>query len=231
MYLGASIPNVITDVLLLVLPLPYVWNLQAPVSQRAILAGMFLLGIFVSVVSVVRLSILMGLNLSNGDVTYNLSQVFIWSLVEVQVGLICGCLPSLRPAAQKLGLGRLLDSTRPTEPNSAPVEGRHGHIQPSAHSREKSNKSGGRKANFGLFSTLASQAEEEEDSFEMIKKYNEGHGKHDTAVEASHVTPSESRSSADTAEHMSDLPSQRGQHPIKIQRDWHVSVDHGQRRG
>lgn len=138
---------------------------------------MFLLGIFVSVVSIVRLSILMGLNLANGDVTYNLSQVFIWSMVEVQVGLICGCLPSLRPAVQKLGLGRLLPSTRPTEPNSGPPGDNHGHIQPSAHSRDKSKSGGGGgRKNFGLFSTLAgvSQIDEEEDSYEMIKKYNEG---------------------------------------------------------
>ena len=195
---------------------------------------MFSLGVFVSVVSVVRLCILMGLNLANGDVTYNLSQVFIWSLVEVQVGLICGCLPSLRPAAQKLGLGKMLPSTKVSEPRgSGPIiEHQNGHIQPSTHTKDKSKGSSGGRKNFGLFSTLAgiSQVDEEEDSFEMIKKYNDGHGKTDTAIDTHH-TPS--RSSADTQENMPDLPpgaGQVGQHPIKVQRDWYVSVDHGERR-
>lgn len=227
--MGASIPNVITDILLLALPLPYVWGLHAPLSQRLILAGMFLLGVFVSVVSVVRLSILMGLNLTNGDVTFNLSQVFIWSLVEVQVGLICGCLPSLRPFVQKLGLGKLFPTTRPTDPNSAPIGGdSDGRVHPSAHSRDKS-RSGGGKKNFGLFSTLAgvSQIDEEEDSFEMIKKYNDDRGKHAATVET-HQTPTASRSSADTSENVPDLPSaapHRGNQAIKVQRDWYVS-DH-----
>lgn len=235
-YLGASIPNVITDIILLVLPLPYVWSLNAPITQRLILGGMFLLGVFVSVVSVVRLSILMGLNLANGDVTYNLSQVFIWSLVEVQVGLICGCLPSLRPAVQKLGLGKLFPSSRSTaDAHNGPEGQSDGHIRPSAqsHSRNKSKSSGGRK-NFGLFSTLAgvSQIEEEEDSYEMIKKYNAGHGKTETAIETN-PSPVPSRSSADTTEQMPEMPpgaGQRGQQPIKVQRDWYVSVDHGQGR-
>lgn len=234
-YLGASIPNVITDILLLILPVPYVWKLHAPLSQRMILVGMFSLGVFVSVVSVVRLCILMGLNLANGDVTYNLSQVFIWSLVEVQVGLICGCLPSLRPAAQKLGLGKLLPTTKASEPRGSGQIIEHnndGHIHPSAHTKDKSKGSSGGRKNFGLFSTLAgvSQIDEEEDSFEMIKKYNDDRGKTDTAVATQHAS---SRSSADTQENMPDLVAgggHNGQPPIKVQRDWYVSVDHGDRR-
>ena len=85
-YLGASIPNVVTDALLLILPIPYVWTLHAPVAQRLAVGGMFLLGCFVSVVSLVRLSVFMGLDLTSPNVTYNLSDVFIWSLVEVNVG-------------------------------------------------------------------------------------------------------------------------------------------------
>lgn len=41
---GNSIPNIITDVLIIVLPIPYVWSLQLQTPQKVALAGIFALG-------------------------------------------------------------------------------------------------------------------------------------------------------------------------------------------
>lgn len=38
------IPDIVTDVAMLILPLPTVWNLQASISQRAGLTAVFLTG-------------------------------------------------------------------------------------------------------------------------------------------------------------------------------------------
>ena len=41
---GQAVPNIITDVILLALPLPLIWNLQLPANQKVALSGVFLLG-------------------------------------------------------------------------------------------------------------------------------------------------------------------------------------------
>lgn len=43
-YRYVSPPNIVTDVLILVMPLPYVWKLQTQVEQKVALTGVFLLG-------------------------------------------------------------------------------------------------------------------------------------------------------------------------------------------
>ena len=41
---GQAIPNIITDLMLLILPMPLIWRLQLPMGQKAALSGVFLLG-------------------------------------------------------------------------------------------------------------------------------------------------------------------------------------------
>ena len=43
-FLGTAIPNVVTDILLLVFPIPWIWKLVMPTSQKIALLGIFLLG-------------------------------------------------------------------------------------------------------------------------------------------------------------------------------------------
>lgn len=44
LYLGNAIPNILTDISILALPLTQVWGLQVRLWQRVVLVGMFLLG-------------------------------------------------------------------------------------------------------------------------------------------------------------------------------------------
>lgn len=41
---GNSIPNIVTDAFVVLLPVPYVWKLQLPMPQRIALVGIFALG-------------------------------------------------------------------------------------------------------------------------------------------------------------------------------------------
>ena len=43
-YRYVSLPNIMTDVLILVMPLPYVWKLHTRIGQKVALTGVFLLG-------------------------------------------------------------------------------------------------------------------------------------------------------------------------------------------
>jgi len=43
-FLGQAIPNIVTDGILLALPLPLIWDLHLPKGQKMALSGVFLLG-------------------------------------------------------------------------------------------------------------------------------------------------------------------------------------------
>lgn len=42
---GNSIPNIITDAAILVLPIPFIWKLQLPKAQKLALTSIFILGV------------------------------------------------------------------------------------------------------------------------------------------------------------------------------------------
>ena len=43
-YIGNTIPNVLTDIALLLLPLPFVWRLHVATPQKIVVAGAFIIG-------------------------------------------------------------------------------------------------------------------------------------------------------------------------------------------
>lgn len=43
-FLGQAIPNIATDIVLLSIPIPMIWKLQLPHSQKVALSGVFLTG-------------------------------------------------------------------------------------------------------------------------------------------------------------------------------------------
>ncbi|KAJ6439443.1 integral membrane protein [Purpureocillium lavendulum] len=99
-FYGNAIPTIVTDILMLALPTPYIWNLHLPRGQKFALAGIFLVGIFVTVVSVVRLSYLLRGDLTNPDITWNFVDIGLWSIIEGNIAIVCGMaspLPSLLP--------------------------------------------------------------------------------------------------------------------------------------
>lgn len=210
---GASVPNILTDFILLVTPLPYVWTLNAPTGQRLMLAGIFLLGCFITVVSSLRLSILMRVDLASADYTWKMKEVLLWSIVEVDVGLICACLPSLKPAIRLLGLGRLLH--RSQSPS--------GMQSPAFVATDQFPSSRKKSLTAGLFSSVAGiskldSEEEEEDTYQMVKKSHQSHGTVETSIQGSQA--SSGRGSGKNS-HECD-----GKRPaIVAKRDWSVLVE------
>ncbi|QSZ31175.1 hypothetical protein DSL72_000738 [Monilinia vaccinii-corymbosi] len=79
-YLGVSFPNVMTDWILLFIPIKYIWSLQMPKSQKLVVSGMFAVGSFVCIVSLIRLIIIYHLDLT--DITWGLVDLVVWTGVE-----------------------------------------------------------------------------------------------------------------------------------------------------
>ncbi|KAJ3464241.1 hypothetical protein MRS44_009027 [Fusarium solani] len=108
-FLGNSIPNIITDALILCLPVYEVSKLQVRRSQKLAIIGIFLLGGIVFVISYIRLTVV--IDLVNGGVDADFTQLigpcWIWTTVEPTIGLLCASLPTMRPVMHLL-FGRFI---------------------------------------------------------------------------------------------------------------------------
>ncbi|MCJ1438932.1 hypothetical protein MMC27_008322 [Xylographa pallens] len=94
-YRWVSIPNLVTDMAILALPLPIIWRLHTNRRQKIGLTITFLTGSLGIITAIVRLVSFFDTDLF-ADPTYNSVTTMTWTLVEPGVYLIASCLPSLR---------------------------------------------------------------------------------------------------------------------------------------
>ncbi|KUJ19545.1 uncharacterized protein LY89DRAFT_780467 [Mollisia scopiformis] len=100
MYTWFSIPNLVTDVAILVLPLPIIWNLQMSLNKKIGITITLITGSFGIVTAALRFWQFIVLNnnaATSQDLTWYGVDLIIWQMVEPGVYLIAACLPSLRP--------------------------------------------------------------------------------------------------------------------------------------
>ncbi|CAI6312954.1 unnamed protein product [Periconia digitata] len=95
-----SISDFITDALIILIPIPFVWKLQLSVQKKLAVTSIFLLGIFASIASLIRLiwsvwSREVGFDPSLDGELITTSLLF-WFVVEANVGIIAACLPAVR---------------------------------------------------------------------------------------------------------------------------------------
>ncbi|KAI9846547.1 MAG: hypothetical protein M1838_001243 [Thelocarpon superellum] len=96
-----GILTIVTDVYILVLPLPMVWKLRVYRKQKWALSIIFVLGGFVCFASASKLSMIH--LIWSDDQTFTGYWPAIWSLIENNVGVFCACLPTLRPLMLRVG--------------------------------------------------------------------------------------------------------------------------------
>ncbi|KAF2704391.1 hypothetical protein K504DRAFT_485019 [Pleomassaria siparia CBS 279.74] len=88
--------NIMTDFAIIFLPMPVVQSLNMGKRQKQVLLLIFAIGGFGCIVSILRLHSLVSISNST-DTTYDNPPAATWSSVETNVGIICSCLPCLRP--------------------------------------------------------------------------------------------------------------------------------------
>ena len=112
LFLSSAPVNIITDLALLFLPMPILTGMKLPRNEKIILIATFSFGAFVAVVDVVRIAYLESAAVSRiqndgstpqeGDYAWIASLSFMWSAVEVNVGIICACVPGIKPLVAKV---------------------------------------------------------------------------------------------------------------------------------
>ncbi|KAH7310571.1 hypothetical protein B0I35DRAFT_481875 [Stachybotrys elegans] len=119
LFIASAIPNIMVDILLMALPMPYIWRLRLPRRQKVAVGGIFAVGIFVTITSVLRLAMVINIDRSSVDVTWNYTDAGIWTIVEGNVAILCACLVFLKPVINRLSFGLLGTTTPPNEADSA----------------------------------------------------------------------------------------------------------------
>ncbi|KAH6623822.1 hypothetical protein F5144DRAFT_372451 [Chaetomium tenue] len=85
--------NIITDVIILTLPLPTVWALKMSTPAKLGMTGVFLVGLIVSVIGIIRIVTLTQLDLMN--LTGTMIWADFWSATEPNLAILCVSLPMM----------------------------------------------------------------------------------------------------------------------------------------
>ncbi|KAK6499471.1 hypothetical protein TWF506_004101 [Arthrobotrys conoides] len=88
--------NIFTDFSIAILPLPVIIKLNMPRRQKIPLMMIFALGFFICIVSILRLRFLIILSKSM-DPTWDQPATAYWSAIEMNISIVCACLPALKP--------------------------------------------------------------------------------------------------------------------------------------
>ncbi|KAM0415955.1 hypothetical protein ACHAPT_013109 [Fusarium lateritium] len=104
------------------------WMLAVPLSQLKALnldwkkkigvGMMFCVGTFVTIVSILRLQAVVKFPSDTENPTWEFLEVSKWSTIEINVGIICACMPSLRILLVRL-FPKILGTSRQYYPNDA----------------------------------------------------------------------------------------------------------------
>ncbi|KAI0379358.1 hypothetical protein F5Y04DRAFT_127961 [Hypomontagnella monticulosa] len=126
-----SIGNIITDIIVLLLPIPVVWRLNLKRGRKWAVIGIFGLGFFTCIISICRMVFFAKLT---SDFSYDLVSVAAWGEAESASGLICASLIALGPLIRRYS--RRFQTVQP--PSNTPQKYTFGGTNP--FSRHTSNR-------------------------------------------------------------------------------------------
>lgn len=95
-----SVFHILMDIWILVLPIKPVLSISRSKRENNVLLAVFVLGVFSTIASIVRLQFLVEFTRSSNPF-YDALPINTWSTVEVSVGIVCASLPTLRPLFSK----------------------------------------------------------------------------------------------------------------------------------
>lgn len=133
LFLCSAPVNIVTDLAILVLPIPVLTGMRLPQRQKTVLIFTFALGIFVAIVDVIRIyylqkasddETLLTLKTQIGagqNFYWYASTALMWSAVEVNVGIICACIPTLKPLIKRILPSMITDRSKSGTDKTASV--------------------------------------------------------------------------------------------------------------
>ena len=100
-YMGASL-NIIFDVLVFFLPIPKLYKLKTSTPRKKIgIILTFLVGLFVTICSIIRLRYLVRWG-ESANPTWDYTSIGIWSVIEGNAAIVCCCMPAMAGPIKKV---------------------------------------------------------------------------------------------------------------------------------
>ncbi|KAB2572061.1 hypothetical protein BFW01_g8590 [Lasiodiplodia theobromae] len=122
-YYATTAVNIATDWFCAAMPIPLLWNVKLNRNAKISVACILSLGIFASLSACIRLKYTVNLQATD-DYLYAISDILIWGYAENGIGVIVGCVGTLRPLFRKvLHLGSDSDGSTPMKYGGASSRG------------------------------------------------------------------------------------------------------------
>ncbi|CAG8198056.1 unnamed protein product [Penicillium salamii] len=106
---AAAVINMVLDLIVMILPLRQLYHLNLSLKKKSYVICMFSLGVFVTLVSILRLNSLIHFA-STTNLTWDYVSIGYWSTIECDVGVICACLPAIRSLLRRVAPGLFGDT-------------------------------------------------------------------------------------------------------------------------
>lgn len=115
---GFVVSDLITDIMVLVLPLPVIWNLHTTVGKKLMVMAILATGAVSVVASIIK--VVVSYEITNAgfntkvDPDLTVSTILYWSMIEAGLAIIAACLPTLQYLVRKVTLDKVIRSVRST---------------------------------------------------------------------------------------------------------------------
>ncbi|KAJ6016944.1 hypothetical protein N7451_000323 [Penicillium sp. IBT 35674x] len=97
LFIATSVPNIVTDIATIILPMQSVWKAKATITHRLAVTALILLVLFTSSY---RFATLFAFKAS--DKSWTLGNACTWSVIECSSGIITACMPTLYPSLERI---------------------------------------------------------------------------------------------------------------------------------
>ncbi|EDO02529.1 hypothetical protein SS1G_05005 [Sclerotinia sclerotiorum 1980 UF-70] len=135
LFFGLAITTIVFDVIIFFLPIPFLYGLRMDNRKKFGIIGVFALGIFTTVCSVLRMSEIPVITNGSGDST----MLVVWGNIELNVGIILTCMPVLAPLFKIFG--KKLTSSGKTGSSNPYAHNESHNMQVFSHGKSANGKS------------------------------------------------------------------------------------------
>jgi len=113
--LTGAVVSVLTDVLLSLAPITFLWNLKRPLRERIVLGCLMAMGLLAGISSVVKNLIVADFGKPGLDMLAMNISISTWTALEMLLGIIAACTPFCKPVLERClsALGVTLNSSKP----------------------------------------------------------------------------------------------------------------------
>ncbi|KAH8884345.1 hypothetical protein GQ53DRAFT_730904 [Thozetella sp. PMI_491] len=139
---AATVPEFATDVVLIALPIYETSRLQTSLASKIAISSAFAVGVLTLVSAIIRLWTALGITRLTPILRFlvHVAYIQLWCFIEGTMGLICACLPTMRPLlnifTKKGSLSSVVSGkTPPSQYNSRTGQGSRGAINSTPRTR------------------------------------------------------------------------------------------------